>query len=282
MANAPMASRYDLATLSADYDADGVVAIPNLLDKDWVSRLLNVVDEVRERSNRNEEFPHIECFRAPGRMTVRWMWREYGVVQSFFSDAGVAEVVAAILKTPDLQYWFDLTFIHDHGEDSVGTPWHHDIAAFPFSGTKIPSLWIALTDMDLDQAPLRCIRGSHRNPTMFRPPVYVDDTLPVPEGYAEMPDVDAMVAGGEAEVLEWAVKAGDALIIHPFTIHGAPPVKRAGERRIAFTTRWAGDDVQWCPNAFSMPIAGIDYSQVPAGQRPEGALFPYVIGGPAA
>jgi ectoine hydroxylase-related dioxygenase (phytanoyl-CoA dioxygenase family) len=88
-------------------------------------------------------------------------------------------------------------------------------------------------------SPLRCIVGSHRNPAMFRPPVYVEQAGQLPAGYVDMPDVEAGIARGEYRVLNWEVRAGDALLIHPYTLHGAPP-NRSPRPRIAFTTRWAG------------------------------------------
>jgi hypothetical protein len=61
-------------------------------------------------------------------------------------------------------------------------------------------------------------------------------------------------------------------------LHGSPPSEVEGVTRVAFTTRWAGDDVVWNPNIFSMRIAGFDYNDpnFPRGKRPEGDRFPYV------
>jgi ectoine hydroxylase-related dioxygenase (phytanoyl-CoA dioxygenase family) len=183
--------------------------------------------------------------------------------------------VAAVIGAKRLQYWYDLTFIHDPNAEGAGSPWHHDIAAFPCKGAQIPSLWIAMSDITRDMAPLQCIRGSHRNPIMFRPPVYIDPQAPMPTGYGDMPDVEARIAAGEYERISWEVKAGDALLIHPSTLHGSPS-NRADRPRIAFTTRWAGDDVVWRPDAFSMSVPGVDLASVPVGERPSGPFFPYV------
>jgi ectoine hydroxylase-related dioxygenase (phytanoyl-CoA dioxygenase family) len=125
-------------------------------------------------------------------------------------------------------------------------------------------------------SPLRCIVGSHRNPAMFRPPVYVEQAGQLPAGYVDMPDVEAGIARGEYRVLNWEVRAGDALLIHPYTLHGAPP-NRSPRPRIAFTTRWAGDDVVWAPDALSMKVPGVDLGRVPVGERPAGPFFPYAI-----
>ena len=265
-----------LNSLSQTYQHDGVVKVPGLLDKKWVAQLLSVIENVRQdekaylAQHRTAEVSH-----AQGRMTIRWLWRDNPDVATFFTDAGVHPVVAAIIGARRLQYWYDLTFIHEAGmDDAEGTPWHHDIAAFPVKGTQIPSLWIALGRIDQSSSPLQCIRGSHRDRLMYRPPVYIDPNTPCPTGYAEAPNFKDLVARGEVEVITWTFEPGDALIINPYTIHGAPPNASQSKPRISFTTRWMGDDVVWGPDTFSMKVPGVDLAKVPLGQRPEGKFFP--------
>ena len=280
-----------LAEFAAAYARDGVVKVPGLLGADWVERLVRALRSARatlqqgpardpagQQSAIASADGHLgaaEYSSAPGRFTMRWLWREDAVVRSFFTDTDVAPVVAAVIGARRLQYWYDLTFIHDPLAEGAGTPCHHDIAAFPCKGTQIPSLWIAMSDVDQTMAPLRCIRDSHRNPLMFRPPVYVAQQGAIPAGYAAMPDVDALIAAGEYEPITWDFRAGDALLIHPYTLHGSLPNK-SDRPRIAFTTRWAGDDVVWRPDALSMRVPGVDLAQVPVGQRPDGPFFPYI------
>jgi hypothetical protein len=275
------------------YQRDGVVHVPGLLGAEWVERLIRALRDARETLTAHREsatnpmqgraaapatapgYPTTEFSQARGRLTLRWLWRDDAQVRRFFTDSGVAPAVGAIIGARRLQYWYDLTFFHDPGADGAGSPWHHDIASFPCKGQQIPSLWIAMNDIDADMSPLHCIRGSHRNPTQFRPPVYIEPGTALPEGYGDMPDVEAKLASGEYERLSWDIRSGDALLIHPYTLHGAPP-NRSDKARVAFTTRWAGDDVAWKPDAFSMKVPGLDLSRVPVGQRPDGPLFPYV------
>jgi hypothetical protein len=277
-------SPQQLQAFAATYRRDGVVHVPGLLAPEWVARLTRVIQQARvelaedqptvptigrheSAARMKSKYPTAEYSYAPGRFTIRWLWRDVDDVRRFFTDTGVAPVVAAILGAKRLQYWYDLTFIHDPQADGAGSPWHHDIAAFPCKGEQIPSQ---------SMSPLQCIRGSHRNPTMFRPPVYVDPKVTPPAGYGEMPDVEAKIASGEYERITWDVTAGDALLIHPYTLHGAPS-NLSDKPRIAFTTRWAGDDVRWQPDAFSMLVPGVDLATVPVGQRPDGPLFPYAL-----
>jgi len=281
----------ELDAFRAIYQRDGVVHVPGLLTPAWTARLLGTLQRARETLTTGAVAVNpmqgrtaaagspglgtAEFSQAPGRLTLRWLWRDDPEVRDFFTESGVAPVVAAVIGARRLQYWYDLTFFHDPGADGAGSPWHHDIASFPCKGEQIPSLWIAMNDISDDMSPLHCIRGSHRNRTQFRPPVYLDPGVELPDGYGDMPDVEARLASGEYERLSWDIRAGDALLIHPYTLHGAPP-NRSDKARVAFTTRWAGDDVAWRPDALSMKVPGVDLSQVTVGQRPDGPLFPYV------
>ncbi len=288
-------SATQLETFREVYRSDGAVHLPGLLTPAWTGRLTVALRRARETLTARtgsavnpmqgripsptpaagDVYPTAEYSQAPGRLTIRWLWRDDAAVRSFFTDSGVADVVGAVIGAQRLQYWYDLTFFHDPGADGAGTPWHHDIASFPCKGTQIPSLWIAMNDISEDMSPLQCIRGSHRNPTQFRPPVYIEPGTALPEGYGDMPDVEAKLACGEYQRLSWDIRAGDALLIHPYTLHGAPP-NRSDQARVAFTTRWAGDDVTWQPDSFSMKVPGVDLSRVTVGQRPDGPLFPFV------
>ena len=284
-------SAAQLAAFAATYASDGVVHVPRLLSSGWVRRLTDVIVEARRSltpdharspmdhfvqvpEDTGKPYHVAEYSAAPGRFTIRWLWRDLETVRRFFTETGVAPVVAAIIGAKKIQYWYDLTFIHDPMAEGAGSPWHHDIAAFPCKGMQIPSLWIAMSDISRDMSPLECIRGSHRDPRMFRPPVHLPDGMATPLGYADLPDVPAKIAAGEYERISWDVKAGDALLIHPYTLHGAP-ANRSDKPRIAFTTRWAGDDVTWKPDHFSMRVPGVDLAQVPVGHRPDGRYFPY-------
>ena len=272
----PKFSATQLANFAAQYQRDGVVHIPGLLSQAWINDLLSAINSVRrDQDSARARYPTTEWSNATGRFTIRWMWRDFELVRRFFTAAGVQSVVGHVIGAERLQYWYDLTFIHDPRADGEGSPWHHDIAAFPCKGTQIPSLWIGMSDISKDMSPLQCIRGSHRNPLMFRPPVYVDQDAPVPTGYAELPNVAALIARGEYEVITWDIRAGDALLIHPYTLHGSP-TNVSDRGRIAFTTRWMGDDVVWQPDALSMKVPGVDLTKVIRGTRPDGPLFPYV------
>jgi ectoine hydroxylase-related dioxygenase (phytanoyl-CoA dioxygenase family) len=265
---------FDLDAAARDYARDGVVKLPGVVSAEWLARLRAVIDAFRAHDPGAGNTVHYGHGR--GRLTMRWMWRTNPAILAWARRSGIAPVIAHIIGARELKLWYDLTFIHSPGIDAEGTPWHHDLAAFPFKGGMNPSFWLAMTEVTAATAPLTCIKGTHRAPKMFRPTVYTDPHLPLPPDYVDQPDWDAKIAAGEVETVWWPLQPGDALLIHPGTVHGAPPMAAADGQRIGFTTRWMGEDVTWRPDAFSMKIPGIDNAQVPVGARPTGPEFPVV------
>lgn len=271
------ASTYDLAALKAAYEADGVVKLPGLVSAEWVKRLTDTLNDFLKKdpgAGNSVNFGH-----GPGRTTVRWMWREQPEVLRFAKESGIAPTIAAVIGVRSLKFWYDNTFIQDGGyadQPLSGSPWHSDNSAFAFTGEQNPSVWVALTPVTLDTSPLSCLKGSHRTGTRYRPPVFVSQDEALPEGFSEQPDWRAAIDEGEWEVLAFEMEPGDTLLIHPDTIHGAPPAADDAPRRIGFTSRWIGDDIRWWKHAYGMPLPGLDFADVEDGTVPEGEFFPEV------
>lgn len=267
------------------YRTHGVVKLPGFIEPEWVER---IVDQI------NDAVSHARDARAPdialsfgimdSRMTIRHQWRENPVVRKFLLRRELAEPIARIVGAKNLRFWFDLTFIHDGAADGgvgEGTGWHHDIAAFGFKGEQLPSLWMALTPANAQRSRLMFIDGSHQSvPGFYRTPDAQAKYQGEADGMLSIPDFDALVANGTEKIVTWDCEAGDAIIIHPFTIHGASGNQGAGSagRRVAITTRWFGDDVRYYPTAgkLSPQVPGGIEDPIPIGGRPNGPYFPLV------
>lgn len=263
-----------LAQMADFYAAHGVVHLPQLASADWVARLTSEIDRKAAGIDAPDAGSVVTYGRGEGRTTIRWLWRESAELRRFLLRAELGEVVAKVIRASEVRCWYDNTFIHDSGHPGGGTPWHHDIAVFPLKGHQNPSLWIALTPATRQSSTLKCIDGSHRDPLQYRSAVAPDD--PQLPGFAPLPDVPKLIDSGDVNVLAWDVAPGDALLIHPYTLHGADGNIGASGRRVSFTTRWAGDDVVWRPDPFSMKVPGVDLESVPVGMPPRGEFFPRV------
>jgi ectoine hydroxylase-related dioxygenase (phytanoyl-CoA dioxygenase family) len=272
----------ELHRLAAFYDQHGAVHLPGLIEPAWVERVLVEIDRAAGEFRPTGASSLAASYgAAPGRMTIRSQSDFNPVIREFLFRHELTEIIARIAGTRVLQFWFDLTFIHEAQRDGTrgeGTRWHHDISAFAFKGEKLPSLWMAMTPARKGQSRLEFIDGSHRSvPAYLRPPTgELDDC----EGMLDVPDYDALVRSGAERVLAWDCEPGDAIVIHPYAVHGAEGNTgdaRQG-RRVAITTRWFGDDVRWLPidSRVAGYAAGLN-GQFPAvGSRPSRATFPVV------
>jgi len=288
-----MIKRYsegDIRCLAADYGTHGAVHLPGFLGNDALARLQDVVDAATAAINRPRTADQASsCLRSDGRLAIRYLWRDSADLRQVLLQRAIAQPVARIIGSKTLRFWFDLTFVHfatETGKAGMGTPWHHDVPIFSFKGDLMPSLWLALTPAHSTLSRLMFIDGSHRtNQGYYRSPELKKPAPGEQDGFVDLPDFDALIASGDARMLTWDCQPGDAILLHPCTIHGALGHDGNGKhpRRIAMTTRWLGDDVRFLPHSYdrARQQPAIAQTNLMLGQRPHGEWFPLVYDGSA-
>jgi ectoine hydroxylase-related dioxygenase (phytanoyl-CoA dioxygenase family) len=275
----------DIGSLAADYGTHGAIHLPGFLGDEELARLQEIVDTaITTIDQPRTANPVASAVRSDGRLTLRYLWRESADLRQLLLQRAVAQPIARIIGSKTLRFWFDLTFVHfatRAGSAGMGTPWHHDVPLFSFKGELMPSLWLALTPTNSTLSRLMFIDGSHRtNQGYYRSPELKKPAPGERDGFVDLPDFDALIASGEARMLTWDCQPGDAILLHPATIHGA--VGHDGQsshrRRIAMTTRWLGDDVRFLPYSYerSLQHPAIAQTNLMLGQRPHGDWFPLV------
>ena len=272
----------DIRKLAADYGVHGVVYLPGFLGQEELARLQHIVDTtINQPPTPGQAF---SSQSSEGRLTMRYLWRDNVDLRNVLFQQAVAKPIADIVGSRTLRFWFDLTFVHfgaPHGNRGIGTPWHHDVPTFSFRGDLMPSLWLALTPADSTLSQLMIIDGSHRtNQGYYRSPELPKPPDGSPDGFVDLPDFDALIANGTAKVLTWDCQPGDAILLHPCTIHGARGNDGQGAhpRRVAMTTRWLGDDVRFLPHSYERALKqpAVAQTRLMLGQRPDGDWFPLV------
>jgi ectoine hydroxylase-related dioxygenase (phytanoyl-CoA dioxygenase family) len=158
--------------------------------------------------------------------------------------------------------------------------WHQDLPYWPFKGTQICSIWLALTDVDLESSGLEFVRGSHTWNKWFKPviPGGKDSELGKWIGHSaedEMPDFNAVRDG--YDFLSFDTRAGDALIFNTSIIHTSHGNRSRERRRLALSTRWLGDDARWDPRPGTDPIVTQDQvALAPGALAADDTAFPLV------
>ena len=186
------------------------------------------------------------------------------------------ELVARLMRSRSVRFWMDATFVKDGSSAESATPWHNDECTFPFRGEMMPSFWVALTDVTMDNAPIVTLRGSNRDPWRYHSPMSNPEAFEVE--HIPWSHLERRVTRTDAPKDIWPCRAGDVLLIHPKTIHASlPRTAQDRGRRIALTTRWLGDDVRWAPNSLSIRIPSLQASgMMRFGEPPPAELFPVI------
>jgi ectoine hydroxylase-related dioxygenase (phytanoyl-CoA dioxygenase family) len=271
------------ATLSAEqietYDRDGVVLVRDVVDPEWLERLMarveRIVDQPSQWASDTGEQEGEDSGRA---LDERYLWRDNDEVHRFVFDSGVANLVGQAMQTTALRFYFDHWFVKEPGT-MTETPWHQDAPYWPFTGQQIASLWLALSPVDRNGSGLEFVKGSHRWNKAYKPQRFVKsdpktDWLRKAEASdgEEIPDISGNRS--DYDIFCEPMAPGDGLIFSAWMIHAAPH-NRSASRRAAVSTRWLGDDVRWNPHPQADPtVRQTDVSIQPGELATDDDRFP--------
>jgi ectoine hydroxylase-related dioxygenase (phytanoyl-CoA dioxygenase family) len=243
------------------------------VDKDAAASVLANIDALI--AEMNERWTTIRS----GGFSDRHLWPTLPWMHEFCASSPLPAIVGCLLRSSEIRLFFDHIFVRDAGTQQ-DTPWHQDRPYWPFTGTQIASVWVALTACDEKSGAVQFVRGSHAWGKDFRPMSFIKegDASPFLEknvAYEEIPDIDA--APDKYEVLCWSMQPGDAIVFSAEIVHGAKENTDTSHRRAALSIRYIGDDARWDPNEGTDPIVTQDRVGVKPGEPPRNdAWFPLV------
>ena len=265
------------------YNSVGVAHVPEVFGADLIDGFTDVIDDLitRLRAGTCEEadiddpvLNPIEFEDHDGYTRLINCYRRSQRMQDLVLGSGAAEIVGEVIGSKTLRPWLDGTFMKEGTAAETATPWHNDECSFSFTGSHSPSMWIALTDVGQDNAPLQTLAGSNKDPHRYFSSFSKLKEEPPPE-FHSWDELMARVTAPDADIRVWEAKAGDMLIIHPKTIHGSlPRTADTAGRRLAFSLRWLGDDIRYQLNP-TMPKAPYQSSPlIKEGEPPPEEFFP--------
>lgn len=258
------------------YAREGAVLVPQPFRRDWIDGMTERVHEIIRRWEAGAtDYP---VSRRGGGMGIQNVILRDPLYRRWAVESPVASIVGQVTQSQRVRFYFDNFFIKEGTGAENATLVHHDVPAFGFQGTQLPSFWLALTDVDVDNAPLVTWAGSHgRCEHKFRSPIQKPG-LPLLPGYREPREIDAYLAEGGYERKVHVARKGDAIMVHPYCIHGSLG-QAAGVGpglRIGFSSRWFGDDVRWCGTVYHEVEASTHPYPLADGAEPPADLFPVV------
>mmetsp|Transcript_117711 Transcript_117711/g.366721 ORF Transcript_117711/g.366721 Transcript_117711/m.366721 type:complete len:301 (+) Transcript_117711:97-999(+) len=216
----------DLERLRRDFEDNGVLPVPGLLDvtntevyASLYRRMLT--DEVDTSEHRHDLGSHIEGRSRVGRENVpQVMWpRLY-----FNAEDGPlhrrALALARALLGPDMALDFDMLIYKGPGEDHP-FPWHQDegywrmgMKDVTFPDLRATSIWVALDDVDEENGCMWMVPGSHKGECFTH--------APLKEGHHTIHtcgDVDPRAEALLDRKRCYPIKAGGAVLNTGRTLH---------------------------------------------------------------
>jgi ectoine hydroxylase-related dioxygenase (phytanoyl-CoA dioxygenase family) len=238
------------------FETDGAVWLPGLLSRSWLTLI-----EAGLRRNVNNPGPNARTHYKgrPGAFyDDHCNYAAIPEYQRLLEDSPMADILVKLLKTENLWLFYDQIFIKEGGY-SRRTPWHQDTPYFMADGSQIAGLWISLDPLT-EAETLEVVAGSHRGP-LYNGSAFddQDDTVPVFDlvRFPRLPDIQRDRESWN--IISWASKPGDVLIMHPSILHGGAEMREGGRRR-TLSLRMFGDDVVYVerPGAGHAPqFAGV-------------------------
>ena len=240
----------------AAFWADGAVVLRGVLDPAYVRSLEPAVMELLGASELADMTRMGEGLAAQGQAVLREgdaatgrfrggvdHWLAHPAFARFARDSALPAIVARLLRATKLNLWEDSVLVKEP-HTGERTAWHQDLGYFHVTGDQLCTTCVPLDFADAASGAMRFVRGSHRGPDLYRPNLFVS-TLPIPgtEG-AAVPDVDALAAAGELELIAWELGPGDVSVHHARTLHAAGPNTTERWRR-AISVRYCGDDARY-------------------------------------
>jgi ectoine hydroxylase-related dioxygenase (phytanoyl-CoA dioxygenase family) len=262
-----------LVDAARTYESDGVVCLRQVFDVAWIERLRDLAEEMLSAAVRHpEQSQELTKEGDDGRFyNEMFMWpRHEGFRQVVFQSAAAA-TVGALMETGKVNVLFDQLLIKEPGT-LEWTPWHQDLPFWPFQGSRVCTLWLALDEVTLDSGSVEYIKGSHRWGQRYQPNSFVGDGRYQQEGLKPLPDIDAK--RDELDIIHFDMEPGDCTVHHGLTLHGASGNSHTERRRRAYVTRWGGDRVTYDPRDGTQPM--LHDPELNSGDELDCKLWPVV------
>lgn len=223
------------------YQEEGVAFLPRLADKVTVSVL-------RAAAERRAAAPsaHSDELSEEGRfLSDQFLHEDMDEFRDFAFHTRIAENAGRAMAVDRVRLYFDHLFVC-----APQTPtdyyWHQDIPYWPLEGEQVCSIWLSLTNCSPESSALQFVRGRRHQEVLYAQKPFGGGDSKVDFSAGNLPEPPAFHKDpGRYEVLSWDYQAGDAVIFNARIMHSSGGNASHDLTRIAYSTRWIGDDVRF-------------------------------------
>ena len=286
------------------YNRDGVVLIKGAFDTDWIKFLLEALEKIQNMSledtyalpqdflnqdanlkaeieaNRSEDAERRKVYAEQSKGFIRYKYMRWWApeFEEFALESPAAELIGRVIGSSTIRFFIDAIFMKEPNCETK-TYWHEDASAWPVRGEHVPTMWMPLLPVSAKLSSLEYISGSHKQcfgkdpwPNTFNAKM-----LGKLDGRASFYDWEQRRGDPDVRIMAYDMEPGDVVILHPNMYHGGGANLHPTQPRIAFSTRWFGDDVVWGPRPECINTPGMPLDKMARGQPvTEDEIFPVV------
>lgn len=141
---------------------------------------------------------------------VENLWRLDPIVQRFVLAQRFGKIAADLLGVDTVRLFRDQSYFKEPGGGN--TPWHQDSYFLPLDASQTLTLWIALSDVSPEMAPMTFVTGSHRRG-------YLGTSTPLDQAMDEFEQ--SLIEKGFKLTNYGAMEAGDVSVHAGWTLHSS-------------------------------------------------------------
>ena len=245
-----MSGHYELGkSLREDFRNHGAVKAPSLIEEELLKRCCECFEwgKANPGPAASKIFPNTihECLNDNANPKARHRYIELvqgSVFREFLKGLWDSEKV----------FFYSEELFSKRGGECGRTPWHQDTFILPWGGPDWANIWIPFHKVPRSNA-LEVVKGSYKgklydgctftNPEDPTEPYYDNGVL------ERLPDIEADRAKNPDswDVIGWGLDLGDALIVHPHSLHGGAKLSEEHPKRDTLVLRFFGDRASFKP-----------------------------------
>lgn len=234
------------------YFENGYVVARSFLAQNWLQRMRDAYQTAVERSravNASNEWFSLQpdhSHEAPRIRRIEKLPDQDPVFWDFVVNSDISRLAADIVG-PDVIYRDSMINVKCPGTGGT-VDWHQDLPFYPHTNTATIQILVALYDIPEEQGPVRVIRGSHNGQIYEHYDEEGNWTGKITES-----DMDSI---GFSESVSLPCDAGDAIILHPLTLHSSGPNESERNRPYLIHGMSAADAISYTPMTWGNSHSG--------------------------
>jgi ectoine hydroxylase-related dioxygenase (phytanoyl-CoA dioxygenase family) len=194
-----------------DFQRDGHLLLRNVVTLAEITAYRPaIVNAVTHNDREQQPMEKAVSGRSHKWKFVENLWRLDSVVQLFVLAQRFGKIAADLLEADTVRLFRDQSYFKEPGGGN--TPWHQDSYFLPLDTSQTLTLWIALSDVSPEMAPMTFVTGSHRRG-------YLGTSTPLDQAMDEFEQ--CLIEKGFELMNYGAMVAGDVSVHAGWTLHSS-------------------------------------------------------------